>query len=274
MTTDGLFSEMNGDAAPPPRHARSATARPGSTRLRRAFTLIELLAAMAILSILVVIMGRIFSDSTNVWRIGAKKVESNSTGRSALDFMARELSSMLCDERISMKLESNADTYLGLSSDRIKFLSMTEKAEQANGERYRDSMQVVYYVAPITGVSNRFAIYRGVAEKVDASTFSAYQDTDWWNGFAPLPSSPAAGILAENVRNFEVWVYDRTGTPRPNYSSKTLGPPLWIDLYLEVLAEEDATKAGYVSDPQFIETATRRYHVRVYPENRLGYAGD
>jgi prepilin-type N-terminal cleavage/methylation domain-containing protein len=261
------------DAASPPRASRAAEAL--SPPRRSGFTLIELLAAIAILAIIVVAMGRIFADSTNAWRIGVKKIESNCSGRSALDFMSQELSQAIVDDRLSMKLKSNADSHLGKDSDRLYFVALNQVAERRSNTTYRGCMQVRYSVMPSPDGTNTFSLVRHVDEKWNTGAVSCYEDPSWWQSMDGYNASmDNAAVLADNVRNFEVWVYDRQGNPRPDYDSTSDGPPLWIDLYLEVLAEEDAIKASYMTDQDFIERSTHRYQARVYPQNGLGYTPD
>jgi prepilin-type N-terminal cleavage/methylation domain-containing protein len=240
----------------------------------RGFTLIEILAAVVILAIIVTAMARIFADSTNAWRLGAKKIESNASGRAALDFIAQELSQAVVDPLLSMKLKSNADSFLGKDSDRLYFVAMNQQAERRGSKSYRATMQVRYSVMVSPEATNRYVLLRHVDENWTDGAMNCYETTDWWQGMDGYGANALnAAVLADNVRNFEVWVYDRRGVARPDYDSTQHGPPLWIDLYVEVLAEEDATRAEYVAG-DFVERATRRYQLRVYPENRMGYSTD
>lgn len=61
------------------------------------FTMLEILLAMSILSILVLMVSAIFNRSMGAWEIGTRKTELNMEGRSALLFMAQELSQAVAD---------------------------------------------------------------------------------------------------------------------------------------------------------------------------------
>ena len=61
------------------------------SRSRRAFTLVELLVSMSILGLIVVLMGRVFSDSTRACKNGLKHGDQNLNGRVIVDYLAREL---------------------------------------------------------------------------------------------------------------------------------------------------------------------------------------
>jgi len=57
-----------------------------------AFTMIELLVAMAVLLIIVAIVGQIFQQANSAWSTGLRSVEMTMKGRSVADLIAQELS--------------------------------------------------------------------------------------------------------------------------------------------------------------------------------------
>lgn len=243
-------------------------------RRMRGFTLIELLAAVAVLMIMIMFLGKVFNDSTRVWRLGNKKVESNNAGRAAIEFMARELTAALCDPTLSLKLKSDADTYLNRDSDWICFVSTASEATRnvASSFTQREAKQVVYRVKPM--VKTNYTSYALLAHNLRSTkSIDCYKRQDWWNGFENINLS-SSSVLADNIRNFEVFVYNQQGVQIPNYDSSVDGPPLWIDIYLEVLAEEDAVKASLVQDDKMQTADSRRYHTRIYPAMFGGYARD
>ena len=65
------------------------------------FTLIELLAGIVILSVLVLFLTRVFTDSTNMWTKGTSRVESNLSGRAAVEFMSRELAGAIFEGNLN-----------------------------------------------------------------------------------------------------------------------------------------------------------------------------
>jgi prepilin-type N-terminal cleavage/methylation domain-containing protein len=62
------------------------------TRVSGGFTLVELLVAMAILSIIVIICGRLFQQASAAWETGVRRAERNIIGRNLADFIAGDLS--------------------------------------------------------------------------------------------------------------------------------------------------------------------------------------
>lgn len=247
------------------------------TNRTRGFTIIELLAAMAVLLIMVALLSRVFGSAASTWKAGNKRIESNNTGRSAMEFMARELGGVLVSpERPTMLLASDRNDFLGMKSDAISFVSLAHRAEYRSGKKFRDVQQVRYSVLQVPGQPNRLALYRFVYENFDNGSFSAYEDDDWSAAFDGLEINPGqnGSILADNVRNFEVFITPVGATdPQEDYDYLVHGPPATIDIYLEVLAEEDAVRAALTpTDYVFMNAATRRYATRIYVQNRAGYA--
>lgn len=240
------------------------------------FTIIELLAAMAVLLIMVALLSRVFGSAASTWRAGNKRIDSNNTGRSAMEFMARELAGVLVSpQRPSLVMDSDRDNFFGMKSDAISFVSLAHKAEYRSSKKYRDVQQVRYSISPVPGYTNRLALYRYVYENFDSAGFSSYEDDSWLAAFDGLEANVAltGSILADNVRNFEVFITPLgDDQPKEDYDFATDGPPAAIDIYLEVLAEDDAIRASLTpTDMNFLNAATRRYATRIYVQNRAGY---
>lgn len=253
----------------------------GSLHRRRAgFTIVELLASVAILIIMVLALARVFGASSLAWRNGNKRIESNNSGRTAIEFMARELSGLLVSpNRPTMTLDSDVDNYLGMASDVLSFVSLSHRAEwfSTSAVKFRDVQQVRYRVVPMVGLNNRYALVRYVVERYDEgnslSKFSSYIVDDWVDEFDGQRWEWGS-VLAENVRNFEVFVTPvGSQQPKSDYDFLTDGPAATIDIYLEVLAEDDAVKASLMpGNKPFIDALTRRFATRIYVQNRTGYA--
>lgn len=245
---------------------------------RRGFTIIELLAAMAVLLIMVALLSRVFGSAASTWRAGHKRIESNNSGRAAMEFMSRELSAVVMSKKDgpTFVLESDQTNTLGMLSDSLYFVTMSHRAEYRSGQKYRDVQQVCYAVRPsVTNQPGRYALYRFVYEVFDNTNFSCYVNNVWTSSLKRLTANPTVNgsILADNVRSFEVFVTPvGEDDPQEDYSLESEPPPAAIDIYLEVLAEEDAVRASLTpGDTAFMNAATRRYATRIYVQNRAGY---
>ena len=77
-------------------------------RLAAGFSLVELLMAMAILSIIVVICGRLFQQSAAAWETGIRRAERNIIGRNMTDFLAQDLSRAVCSTDGELQMGGNS----------------------------------------------------------------------------------------------------------------------------------------------------------------------
>jgi prepilin-type N-terminal cleavage/methylation domain-containing protein len=241
---------------------------------RRAFTLIELLAAMTILTLMVLLISRIFADSTNISRLGIKRVQSNTDGRAVVDFMVAELSAALCDGPsgpLSLRLDSNFRQAFGMDPDRMFFVTSSQTAERRSGGDYRQVSQVVYDLDEMKDSINsatmpkRYCVVRYGVEKLGGS-FTCYQP----GGFpktVPAYKGWNAQTLSEDVRTLEFWVYDTNGVTYADYDSTVHGPPGWIEVYLELLGKDNAIKAALMNDADaktYCDRNVKRYVGRAF----------
>ena len=151
--------------------------------------------------------------------------------------------------------------------------------------RYRQGKQVAYLVAPMedadyNDIPGRWRILRFVVERTNSVNYECYVDKQWWDNPAMGNDSTYKSlfppVLAENVRTLEFWVYDREGQHQFSYDSSVHGPPSWVDIYVEMLGEEDAVKASFmsgVSAAEYKDRMAKRYAGRVYLHNAVGYSG-
>ena len=63
----------------------------------RAFTLVEMMVAMAVTAVLVLLLVNVTGTVSNAWKRGETQAESSSNARGALGMMSRELKSALID---------------------------------------------------------------------------------------------------------------------------------------------------------------------------------
>jgi general secretion pathway protein J len=87
-----------------------------SQRATGGFTLLELIAAVAVLSILALILFEVFNQATRGWEQGQNRVESGQQARAALDFLARDLSQAIVNTNGSLP-----PTFSGISSEKMAF---------------------------------------------------------------------------------------------------------------------------------------------------------
>lgn len=283
-------------------HCRLSPFTACSSRNQRGFTLIELLAAMGILTILVLLMARVFAETTNMWSTGTQRVTSASEGRVIMDFLVREMSMAIADDIVTFKLNSDEDARFGVfsygaGSDEVAFVAMIRPG---SSNWRRTANQFVYFVAPMVD-ENRQEIpnrYRLVRTRRTTTLYNNESNRElgpygrppavtgnplWWHEMEPdwqetgNPALRSLETIAENVAAFEVWAWSASGNNyRFSYDSTAEDNllPLWVDIYLELLGEEESIQAAALWDAdeerarEFVEANAQRFTARVHFPNR------
>ena len=302
------------------------------SRSRKGFTLIELMVAMGILVIIVLMMARVYTDTTEMFQMGTKRVVTATEGRVIMDFLVREMSMAIADEMIAFKLNSDQDIFYvppgytadswrtyGAQSDEVCFVAMV----RSGGSYFRRTAnQFVYFVAPMTRsyldsggnlvveeMENRYRLVRTrrtqtVFNTADNRAQGPYGRPPnptgnhlWWQYMEPdwldtrNPALRDLETIAENVAAFEVWawVYDRDRNEhraiwsfdstdiryndgRIHHEQNVV--PLWVDIYIELLGEEEAERAAVLWEldrdeaRRYVDNNVRRFNARVFFPNR------
>lgn len=220
--------------------------------LPAAFTLIEVLVAMTVLSVMVLMVANIFQSSSASWNIGTQKADMNTAARAALDFMARELASAVAGPIETVAAGANSAIVFDLQNGNdIRFVSLLgepggdKRALQASLFRYQD---------------NILQYHR------ETSSFNPYINSPGWSGGA---------MLITNVLDLQISAFANEsdlngGAGTGAYNSNSL--PLCLDIALEMLSDDDMRK--YIAtgnDPDFRARNAKIYSTRVYFPNRVGY---
>lgn len=233
-----------------------------------AFTLVEMLVSMAILALIVLLMGRIFSDSSDAYKTGLKQSDQNLNGRVVLDYVARELRQAIIDENLVMSVQpSDTDLYdmgEGLN-DWISFAAI--------GGDEREVELLTYYVRQDTqnigGVDVvSYELMRGVTFKEDDIN-AAYKGSQWYD-----KKGNTARHIARNLSGFAIRLYDKEGDLLNDSSDSTIvtNLPAYADLYLGLMGDSDLVEAHLKGNTDnFIHKQEMIFMKRVYFRNRMGY---
>lgn len=233
---------------------------------RTAFTLIEVLAAMAVLVILILALTRMFMESANITKRGTTALMRNSVGETAMDSILQDLDCMLVNERIACA--KIAGKVLGGGEDDFDtFYLITTSGDQDDDMPYE---YVKLYIRPSTVTNSLGAVYRRydlvksrVVMAVGASPTSGKPfyalrkgDQEWWDLFETIPIiNQDQEILAENVVMFDIYCQrwdtgkDFTTSGDDFFSSDSLAgvsniPPVAVDVMLVLTSPEAAVEGG------------------------------
>ena len=90
---------------------------------RHAFTLLELLASMAVLALLVLLFARLLSSAATITTLGHKRMDADSQARQLLDRMAADFDQMLKRTDVSYYIKAGSTGAAMTGNDRVAFFS-------------------------------------------------------------------------------------------------------------------------------------------------------
>ncbi|NCD22075.1 MAG: type II secretion system protein [Spartobacteria bacterium] len=244
--------------------ARTAARRGRRVSMKSAFTLIEVLAAMAVLVILVLALTRMFMESANITKRGTTALMRNSVGETAMDSILQDLDCMLVNERIACaKIADDVPYVVNGNGAFDTFYFIGTSGDQDDDLPYE---YFKLYVRPITATNAQGAVYRRFdliksrvvmavgASPTSGKSFYALRDEDqeWWDLFETIPiSNQDQETLAENVVMFDLYCQDWDGADfttggGDDFMSSAADnvPPVAVDVMLVLTSPEAAVEGG------------------------------
>jgi len=207
-----------------------------------AFSLLEILVAVSVLSILLVILLNIVQGATNLWRTSENKVEAYREARAALQVISSDLKNILPS--------TNADFFRTnlTNTPNLGFLATLPISSQ-NIDSLSDVCTVGYFLAydnksPVAGTSGRqsYNLYRYFLES--NKTFTNLID----NAATVLDfdSDFPAEILARNVVAFETsyFLTNASGGLTPWVQSVTTPMPHVVEIQITAVNNERTMRFG------------------------------
>ncbi len=223
---------------------------------RSAFTLLEVILAMTIVTMLVLMIANMFQEASQSWNIGTRIAEMNNTGRTVVEFIARELSQAVAGPVEAVHPDSGYPAIrFHLEDAKVDFVAFSGSPDQNKGRRAL--MGISFWLD-----GNELKYRRATA------SFDPYK--------APPGSGGDVSVLIENILDFQLRAYSTTNRlvandpDPPPYDSDDL--PVCVDVYVEVLSADDAKKRA-AGGADFERRNSRRYTTRVYFNNRTGWQG-
>lgn len=195
-------------------------------RLTRAFTLVEVLIATAILSVLVLLLTSLLSSVNRAWVAGEQQVSEFQDGRAICELISRELSQAVISPNLQLvhnpslppglKQRANSDSIFwqapatSTTSGNLAEIGyyLTEDNTKTGGDVYQLKR---FFVPPTDGPN--YQVFSSPNQPTDNSA-------PWVTSFVadPLSKTVSSGVLALWIRCF-----DRNGDLIPWLSSNAVG---------------------------------------------------
>ncbi len=239
---------------------------------KRGFTLIEVLASMAVLVILVLSLTRMFMEAASITRRGTTALMRNSTGETAMETLLQDAEGMVVSDRLACYVKADVTDKNGFGFDDVWFISTSGDQDDdlpyeyfhyfVEENLYTDAMGAPHLRFDLMKERMIFAVGDNIAYLGANGRFYA-MDTNylrWWNWASNYPSTLwDRQVLADNVVRFDIYCtgWDGTGwmggysgvhqfdsTMGPNGKSPTNVPPAAFDIYLQVTSPETAMESG------------------------------
>jgi len=238
------------------------------------FTLVEVLAAMAVLVILVLALTRMFMQAADITKRGNTALMRNSTGETALETILQDAEGMIVNERLACKITANSFDESGFGFDDVWFISTSGDQDDDIPYEYFH-----YFVTNSVVTNAQGAAYKRFSLIKDRMIFAVGDSrglyaldpasTRWWLKAATVDGrSWDRQVLADNVVRFDIYLqgwkrkpweepdeweepddwmrgdeFDSTKGPARNLKYANI-PPAAFDIYMQITSADVAAEAG------------------------------
>lgn len=233
---------------------------------RNAFTLIEVLASMAVLVILILALTRMFGEASGITKRGTTMLMRNSTLETAMETLLQDAESMMVNDRLACYVQADTVDYPdGFGFDEVWFIGTSgDQDDDLPYEYFHYYVSNVIATNKATGAPyRRFRLIkeRTIFSNGDKNSLYALdaKDTRWWKTAKNLKIWDTQ-VLADNVVRFDIyctgwkgdpWMgrglgsdeFDSASGPQRD-ATKASMPPAAFDMYLQVTSPEVAVEAG------------------------------
>jgi prepilin-type N-terminal cleavage/methylation domain-containing protein len=232
------------------------------------FTLIEVLAAMAVLVILVLALTRMFMQAADITKRGNTALMRNSTGETALETLLQDAESMMVNERLACYVEADVTDPNGFGFDDVWFISTSGDQDDHMPYEYNHFFVTNRIATNAMGAAYmRFDLMKArmIFAVGDNNGFYALDPNfvDWWKHAMTSGANWDLQTLAEHVVRFDIYVQGWDGRDWMEEEGgvrifdSTLGPkkiadgakyinipPAAFDIYMQITSADVAAEAG------------------------------
>ncbi len=219
-------------------------------RYCRAFSLIEIMVSLALVSVIVMAVGNIFDQASDSWHSGMGSVEMNNSGRAALDLIATELTQAFAGaiEHADAPAAFSNISFFQDAIDDISFVSFNQIPETET----RELRSIRYHKVGM--VLNRVL------------------GTTSFNPYAADPGGGSTHPILQNVEKFEIQLYNSDlSSYTGGFPMQTNALPACADILIEVMPESAIITLAAGAVAAYRSAHIRVFSTRVYFRNRMGY---
>ena len=219
------------------------------------FTLLELMTALAITSMIVVMLFAAFNQASRAWTTAENRVETFTDARAVLDLMARELSQAVATPNITFHGDNQA----------VYFVAPVN----SNPANHADLCEVGYEYRTVTPYE--WKIVRHLTEPTTLNIASGgfwdfYNNATWWQTFDP---NAEASLATNSILNIQFTYLNANGTPITipfgGLTANTL--PAAIVISLDAIDSRTATRLRLVPAAAWLpitNSTLRSFSITVY----------
>lgn len=228
---------------------------PSPTRPKAAFTLIELMVAAAITTLLLLGMTGIFDQSMKAWRLSSRRADAEREVRGALATIQRDLKGLVVTNNLPIYLNSTDRNQTGwkvstgllapitdtiFASSRLFFLSTQSQSAQGANQP-GDLCGVGYYLAwnNTDRAYHLYRYFRPSADQFNSLSNFIVSSTPLASRTGLFPTNSADEIVAANVVNFRAEIKTVT-TNGVGFAAATVltNRPSYVQLELTAYGSE------------------------------------
>jgi len=248
------------------------------TGRRSGFTLIEVLAAMAVLVVLVLALTRMFMEAAGITKRGTTALMRNSTMETAMETLLQDSESMMVNDRLACYVQADTTDAVkdGFGFDDVWFIGTSGDQDDDMPYEYNHFYVTNKIATNSLGAAYvRFSLIKARCIFAVGDQYGVYamdlDDLQWWKKMGNVRWD--SQVLADNMVRFDVyctgwdgdeWMGGRSGiqefdsTRGPKGNPKLAGvSPAAFDIYMQITSPEVAVESG-MALVQGVDAATQR----------------
>jgi len=230
---------------------------------KQGFTLIEVMSAMAVLTLLVAMLAQMFTVATDSVKRGEGELSRNSAAQLGMETVLQAVEGMVVNDRTACYFNPDASDADGFGLDEAWFVTTSTVMGSTNS--VKKSYELVHFFVQesihtnATGMAYVSYDLRYGARAISSEERSpqATGNEEWWT-LSACTNKMDSEILIPNVVRFDFYLvgWDAENAMNEKYghyafSSTTGGndgikgiPPAMIDIYIQVAGDESAVEGG------------------------------